>query len=396
MIELTKEQQKHHDGIIEWALSKQKSKPWVSLAGLAGTGKTTLLAFLSHTLFKSGLSKAFCTYTGKASIVLKSKLINYNALYSSDNISTIHSLIYEPLIENDEVVDWNLKSSIPYDIIILDEASMVGKDLWNDLLSFNIPILVSGDHGQNEPIGEESFNLVKYPDFELTEIHRQAKDNPIIKVAFQARSGHYIKIGKYGKTVAKIEEGSIQHRNIFESLTITDDLIFICGTNKTRINVNRFVRDKLNFSMFPHPQPGERIICLKNNTKSDIMNGELGTIEEIKILNDDFYELTLTMEGKEYSQKCLSLVESFNNQNPSGLYELLSKPRIKKFISDSTYERVDIFDYGYCITCHKAQGSEFNKVILFSERNSYQTDDQWNRWLYTGITRASNKLLIIE
>lgn len=169
-IKLTKEQQNAHDSIIDWF--KSDMSPYISVGGLAGTGKTTLIGFITKTLQNEDLVRtiAYVAYTGKASTVLKSKIKDRGW---NDYVGTIHSLIYIPIKDKDtgEIKYWGKRDEIDADLIVLDEASMVDKDIWKDLLSYDIPILVVGDHGQLPPIGENNFSLMKNPDIKLETIH---------------------------------------------------------------------------------------------------------------------------------------------------------------------------------------------------------------------------------
>jgi exodeoxyribonuclease-5 len=149
-----------------------KTAPFLTLGGYAGTGKTTLIAYLRQALrqFDEEARVAFCAYTGKASRVLDMRLKDQKVPRRGDSVSTIHSLIYNA--ESDKsgtVTSWKLKDKLEYDLIIVDEASMVDETIWLDLLSFQIPILAVGDHGQLPPINSR-FNLMGNPQIRLERI----------------------------------------------------------------------------------------------------------------------------------------------------------------------------------------------------------------------------------
>lgn len=171
--------------------------PFITLGGYAGTGKTTLLGQLRTALHEKNkkLRVSFCSYTGKATRVMKSKLVSNAALQDQDSISTIHGLLYTPILDDKEnITGWKRKDEVECDLIIIDEASMIDKEIWNDLLSYHIPIIAVGDHGQLPPI-RGTFNVMEHPDLRLEEIHRQAKGNPIIEVSVKARLEGTIPVG---------------------------------------------------------------------------------------------------------------------------------------------------------------------------------------------------------
>ncbi len=414
MIELTSEQQKVHDDVIAWVADSNAGKtdmPFTTLAGLAGTGKTTLLGFLAQSLRLNspGIRIAFATYTGKASIVLSNKLQERGEM---DYVGTIHSLMYYP--DSDEetgkIVGWFRKDFLEIDLIIIDEASMVGKQIWEDLLSYNIPIVAIGDHGQLPPIGNDNFNLMEDPEFVITEIHRQALESPIIQLSIVARSEGWIDYGIYGNAVAKLTYSDPRARQVINRYDKDSDLIALCGMNKTRCEINMMIRERYKFS--GQAKPGEKVICLKNNKNSNIMNGQLGKLVELKPFGKRFYDLQVSMDGLSHPTYTYALREAFNAVKYDAAYAESNRWQTKNELADEVEKglgpgnylmsderkrlKVDMFDFGYAISVHKSQGSEWSRVILFDERNFYQSDDDYSRWLYTGITRAKEKLIIIE
>lgn len=239
---LTDEQSNAVRCISNWFNSKMKHQFPFVLAGLAGTGKTVLAKFIIDELKLSESTVAFCAYTGKAAMVLRRKGIP---------ATTIHSLIYEPYEEIDGNIRFQRKPSINCDIklIIVDEASMVGKELQEDLQSYGIPVCYIGDHGQLPPISDDMSNLMLKPHFKLETIHRQALDNPIIYVADLARRGINIKHGSYGKNVIKLPKEKVT----MDSLMMADQVL--CGKNLTRQHLNKHIRTAYgrNVSDFPIP-----------------------------------------------------------------------------------------------------------------------------------------------
>jgi len=370
--------------------SKFKDKSFLTFGGYAGTGKTTMMAVFRQGLHQRRPKKkvAFCSYTGKATRVLEQTLDKFGAKLAGDISGTIHSLIYEPITnDNGQIVGWQRKKKLEVDLIIVDEASMVDAYIWSDLQSFGIPILAVGDHGQLPPIRGE-FNLMESPDIKLEKIHRQAKGNPIIELSEKVRQGKKIPIGDFGQ-VKKYDQTDWDTKAVVEDIVSNydDNWLILVGYNRSRVQLNNEIR-QINGMMTEEPQAGDRIICLKNNYQKGIYNGIRGVITSIREKEDDqgrglWYKMSAKMDdGVNYSGKVLR--EQFN-----------AKKTIKK-PDDLEYEDMgDLFDYGYVLTVHKAQGSQAPKVLLFEERFKQMTDDDWRRWLYTAVTRAEEELVII-
>lgn len=392
MVELTQNQRE----IVHllWAWYKQANgSDHITLGGYAGTGKTTLISVFRKVLEQKNpdINVAFCTYTGKAAQVLKTKLVESKTVHGKDYIGTIHSLIYSP-IENvkGEIVGWEKREKIyNTDLIIVDEASMVDGNIWADLKSYGLPIIAVGDHGQLAPI-EGSFNLMQEPQLKLTEIHRQAQDNPIIKLSIMAREKGEIPVGIYSENVRKLSFEDYDTKEFMNELleNYNTETLILTGYNNTRVRINNSIRNLLGFED-EFPQPGDRVICLRNNGKKKIYNGMIGTIERIFPDHGDWYYAEINMDGvvNRYGipEPYTGLIYQgqFNQKEPLNF----TKQRAKSV-------KGDLFDYGYAITVHKAQGSQAKRVILFEERFSQMDEDTWKRWLYTAITRAEEELFV--
>lgn len=388
MISLSPGQKKVLNEVMVWCKKdKSQSQLYITIGGYAGTGKTTLIAVLRKRIAKlrKGMKVGFVSYTGKAARVLRNKLKEAKVLLSDDTVGTIHSLIYSPVVnEKEEIIGWKQKEKIDRDLIIIDEASMVDEIIWLHLLSYNVPIIVVGDHGQLPPISG-SFHLIVDPQLELVEIHRQAKENPIIALSIQARQNGYIRPGIYGNYVRKFsKEDSDVQETVSDLLSnYSPDTLILCGYNRTRKKLNLHIRNTLGFTS-PLPQVGDRVICLRNNHEKHIFNGMTGTILKITDESTQWYKTQIQMDGED------------------GIYKgLISKDQ---FMSDSALNFTDkrsriiagdLFDFGYALTVHKAQGSQAKRVILFEERFSKMDDEAWRRWLYTAVTRAEEELYII-
>jgi len=383
-ITLSKKQILIVEKLIDWF--KASSQKYITLGGYAGTGKTTLLGYLSKKLHneKKNIKIAFCSYTGKASRVLERKLRDVKSLDSDDFIGTIHRLIYRPIVdERDEIIGWEKvpTADFKYSLIVIDEASMVTEDIWNDLLSFGIPILAVGDHGQLPPINSE-FNLMKKPELKLEDIYRQEASNPIIKISEMARREGRIPFDIFGKNIKKIhkEDEDTQEilTDIFESFD--ENTMVLCGYNSSRIKLNKGIR-ALHFDK-EIPQVGDRVICLKNNRIENIFNGMMGNILDIskeKTHGFSYYETEIALDCEDYTFWGKISINQFNSPT----------------LIDLKMREVNYFDFGYALTVHKAQGSQAKRVVVFEERFSKMDDESFARWLYTAVTRAEKELIIV-
>jgi len=373
--------------IITWLAKSTTSKPFMTLGGYAGTGKTTLIAILRKLLFKQDpkLKVAFAAFTGKATRVLKTYLKENEVLYKGDSVGTIHSLIYS-VIENEhhEIVGWQRKEEIKADLIIIDEASMVDQKIWLDLLSYDLPILAVGDHGQLPPVNGQ-FNLMEKPELRLEEIHRQVADNPIIKLSVQARKTGRIDVGNYGAGVRKLSKNDPEAQEIIDNYlqSYNHDTLILCGYNNTRIKLNNYLRSILGHDS-PLPMAGDRVICLRNKQQKALFNGMLGTLQNVKVKDDNFYEVKILFDDD-------SVYEGLAVRQQFGANATLSYTKESRALT----MQGELFDFAYALTVHKAQGSQARRVILFEERFKQMSDLDWRRWLYTAITRAEEELIIL-
>ncbi len=372
---------------LDWISSPQGK--YLTIGGYAGTGKTTLTAFIRQEVFKKDalLAVGFCSYTGKAARNLEEKLKENKAIYSGDSVSTVHSLIYTAITNKQgDVTGWKRRDYLDFDLIIVDEASMVDPYILNDLISYDIPIIAVGDHGQLPPIGA-NYSLMQNPHLVLDQIHRQTEDSPIIDVSILARETGEIPIKKFGNGVQKISKHDADAQEILnEALSgYGEDVMIICGYNTTRLNLNKEMRARKE-KFGGQPECGDRVVALKNNHYSQIYNGATGVIEKILEIDEtgNWMLVKIALDGQDKMYQGYIYVPQFNQKEV-----LTVSPR------DPDGHQGDLFDYGYALTVHKAQGSQAERVILFEERFPKATDEEWRRWLYTAVTRAKKELLII-
>lgn len=393
------QQEKALDEVGRWINSEDKDRPFFQLAGYAGTGKTTLAKHLAASV---GGRVYFAAYTGKAAHVLMKAGV--------PNASTIHKLIYKPkdrsqkrlkeleaerakylthdpiprvLIEKlDKAIEmehinmtrpaFQLNSDselIGAALVVVDEYSMIDEQMGNDLLSFGVPVLALGDPGQLPPVYGKGFFSGK-PDILLTEIHRQAADNPIIRMSRDVREGRALTPGNYGDSRV-IPVGRLPKEELAAMVLGTEQLLV--GRNATRMTSNGRVRELKGYQN-KLPCEGDKLVCLRNNHDQGLLNGQIWTAREDAMFADPYAVIRLLGED---GQKL--------DVNAHVDYFHGGKPDIW------TKKEAEEFDYGYALTVHKSQGSQWSDVLLFDEW--YNKDRK--EWLYTAITRAAERIDIV-
>jgi exodeoxyribonuclease-5 len=349
------------DQVLSWYADSPQ--PEFYLAGYAGTGKTTIAAHLIESL---GVQVCVAAYTGKAASVLRKKGIG--------QASTIHSLIYEK-VPGTEPPRWALSSRSPLveaRLLVVDEVSMVGDDLADDLRFYGKKILVLGDPGQLPPIAGAGAFTRREPDVMLTEIHRQAAESPVLAMATEARQGR--PINEKSDPLARVAR-------LTRSEIVEGQGQIICGTHRSRWGATKLIRENAGFH--GSVSPGERVICRRNNRELGIYNGMLGTVVENN--SDPEEELLLLLVQMD------DLIEPVRvTVDPTLFLEHSQGPlRAPRYSRD-----VQLFDFGYVITCHSAQGSEWPEVRIIDDSGVFREDR--HRWLYTAITRASEKVTVLR
>jgi len=400
-VELTNEQRGIQDYVFDWLGSNKQQ--YIAISGYAGTGKTTLIGDTARQM-RSDLNIKFLTFTGKASVVLSNKLVDYG-INDNDICSTLHSYLYRFLgKDNCGSLKFTRKfrEELDGDVLIVDESSMLNSKLFSDILNLNRPIIFVGDPGQLPPINDEVFKPLLDTDLVLKHIHRQAWDNPIIRLATQTRKQQPIKPGNYDGAAAKVSKRSNKGIDLlakFKENIGEVDSVILCAKNKTRVKLNSQVRQAKGYGG-NHPLPGERLVCLKNNKEKELMNGQCVFVKSTKVLEEDLaYKLVVVPEGRTNEIECLAYAKTFNNSTPQKIgMEIRKDEKRLKEIQQTHFITGDpvLFDYGYALSVHKAQGSEWERVVLMDERMMSQTKGDYFRWLYTGITRAKEKLLILS
>ena len=387
---LTKKQEEG----LKIAIERYKNhEPWTCIAGYAGTGKSTLVKFIVNALDIDEDYVCYIAYTGKAAKVLREK--------GCPNAMTAHRLLYQSFPKADGSFYHKIKRPLdwPYKLIVVDEISMLPKEIWDLLLSHKIHVICLGDPFQLPPIGED--NQVLYnPHIFLDEIMRQAQESEIIRLTMDIRNGKPLNLFK-GNEVQVIDQ-----KDMVGGMYGWADQIIV-AKNATRRNVNSAMRKMLFNVDDDAPVEGDKIICLRNDWETvteagDVLvNGTIGTLNNIQLnknhpflkpqmiadfLPDDYSELDLETSPQDLY---------FRNLNIDHKLLTTGEPTVtdKNFKRFPKGMRPLTFDYGYCITCHKAQGSEYDKVLVLEE---FLRGSDHDRWLYTAATRAKEKLVIVR
>ena len=385
-MDFSDEQSKAIDAVGEWL--KAPSKQTFYLAGFAGTGKTTLAKYLAE---QQDGEVLFAAYTGKAASVLNRK---------GCPASTIHSLIYKvippdqgriadlrkklkdaPAPEKSKLKQELFELSKPRfrlneeslindcALVVIDEVSMVGPEVGADLIQFDKKILVLGDPGQLPPVQGGGYFTSHEPDFLLTEVHRQARDSPIINMATVVRQGGRLSKGSYGASLVA------DRRKMERSAYLEPDQVIV-GLNRTRHSINSSVRDARD-CVGAMPKIGEKIICLRNNHEQGLLNGTQWIVDKVED-KGNYLELDIVSLDYNGNEPLTVAAHHFD-------VDLANMPYWDR-------KRAEEFAFGYAITCHKSQGSQWPFVLVQDESYAFREDAK--RWLYTALTRAETKVTV--
>lgn len=366
-------QQEHAlKAVREW-LADPNGPQVFRLFGFAGTGKTTLAKEMEAGV--NGLV-LYATFTGKAALILRKK--------GCADASTIHGLIYKPV---EDPMTGHMEFKLNPDsalamakLLIVDEVSMVGEELALDLLSFGTRVLVLGDPAQLPPVKGEGYFINAQPDVMLTEVHRQAEGNPIIRMSMDIREGRGLKLGTYGESQV-LARSAISKEVLREMVLASDQLI--CGMNKTRQAFNHRIRELKGLAGLiehRHPVVGERLICLRNNKLKGLFNGGLWEVSSAFHRKGKLEMLVASLDEPGTVPVDVVVPEEFFFGTEQGL-----DWRERK--------KIDEFTFGWAITCHKSQGSQWDYPLVFDESSVFREDAR--KWLYTAVTRAAEKVTVI-
>jgi exodeoxyribonuclease-5 len=357
--------------VSEWLADKDAPQIF-RMFGYAGTGKTTLAKAMAENV--KGDVRYAC-YTGKAALVLRKK--------GCPEASTIHSLIYRTEDKGSENPQFVLNPDSPLAdaaLGVIDEVSMVADEQAIDLLSFGKRILVLGDPAQLPPVKGEGYFINADPDVMLTEVHRQAAENPIIRMSMDVREGRRLQIGRYGESQV-IRRAEVPKDRMRDLIMGADQLL--CGTNKTRQAFNARIREihgRQGVKAQHHPVPGDRVVCLRNNHKNRLLNGGLWEVCAVTVGKKGLDIEIKSLDEPGAPKVCTTVPEEFF----LGTEKSLTWDQLKG---------KDQFTYGYALTAHKAQGSQFDNLVVFDESRVFRDDAA--KWLYTAVTRAAERITVV-
>lgn len=423
--------------IKDWFENRTKEQQAFRLFGYAGSGKSTVLYFALNELGldarSGGQGQDGCcapdvvvaTFTGKAAHVLRRKGVPAR---------TIHSLIYsvieataEEIARAEEEIaaaEAEARTRTGFErvaleagvealrqslarlrkpryalnpqsdaatarLIVLDEVSMVGDEMARDLMSFGKPILVLGDPGQLPPIqGDGAFTRAA-PDVMLTEVHRQAKESAVLRLATMAREGVPIGFGRHDAFVWKMRKDEITPEQALNGGQV------ICGANATRRMLNNAMRAAAGHSGPLPTGPAEKIICLKNQNGLGLINGMFLELSDVV----DEGSLYFSAAAKDEDGRPVGPPDGGGAPARLRVYKGDFEDHVafdsrrsdrdwkeKRFLTEATF--------GWAITCHKAQGSQWRNVIVWDDGLG-RSEAERRRWLYTAITRAEQGLVIL-
>lgn len=366
-IKLTEEQQRACDLAVEWFHDSDEQV--FRIFGPGGTGKTTLAQYIVK---KINTSTLYGAYTGKAALAMQK-----NGCHGA---STLHSLLYtfQENYSTGEMISYLDKHGplSKNELLCVDEVSFLNEEMGKEILSFGKKVLVLGDPYQLKPIEGTGFFTTGKPDVLLKEIHRQARDSPIIQLATIVREGGELDYGVYGNCSV------ISKKDINAEMILSADQVIV-GLNKTRKSYNKRIRQLKGIDS-DIPIIGEKLICLKNDKTKGICNGELFDCvsSELGRKTISGQKVKLSVKSQDFNTRAIkvNVFKDFFDGDP-------------KNIDWRKLKGTQQFDYGYAVSCHKFQGSQAKEIVLFDESWAFREDAM--NWLYTGLSRAEEKITVV-
>jgi energy-coupling factor transporter ATP-binding protein EcfA2 len=394
------------------------------LAGYAGTGKTTIAENIARYAQLKGRPAVVLAPTNKAAKVLNDKLKTAGV---SSEATTIHKAIYgepDPLTG-----EWVIGAAIKNSVLIIDESSMISKELMNDLIGAtnkNNILIFMGDSFQLEPVGEDSglfkgkVTEVKNSQTELTEVKRQSLDSNVLKVATLTRIEGKPYIPATSIQDFKVAKSRSEFIDDFKSaIKNGEDVVMIVATNNERIAMNNVARQEKFGAQKTILNGGDVMISVANSTAYP--NSEMFVIDKIddsvkeeiyletkdgkSIKYDGFFTNVVTKDGKNVTMLHIPLLDKpsfyhaqlmqYARKNPNFMDFLESRGLIMETKKGPKLSpSLVIATYGYSVTAHKSQGSQWSKVFV----NQNYVAPTWNgaRWYYTAITRSSKDVIVLN
>ena len=426
LLDLSDEQRSAVDRIESWL---DTDGAFFRLLGVAGVGKSRTASAFGLALAERGGNVAYAAPTAKACEALRSR--------GARPTATLHRLLYKPrpknverlleqirvlrsqleenphlaarirLLERECEVEFDLKSvgSLnDVDLLIVDEASMVSSSVGNDLAaSLGGKCLLVGDPLQLPPVQADPF-VPDGPSVELREVHRTAKGSGILRLAASLRDDPTCAASRSLLAEVSPDVRVLSPRNpdaLLAELDVADAVL--CHRNDTRQTLNRIVRERRHDSgaldvtagdFDAVPLPGDLLVCLKNQETHGFWNGGTAEVLESEVVDDPFGPEKLVSLALDYDGRRTDALVPIGHF--LGTYDASKDvPPAKMHARRYQKGRVSAFAYGYALTVHKAQGSEYDRVLVVNDHTRL-SGDEYRRWLYTAITRAKEQVSLVR
>lgn len=417
--DLSPDQRRVYESMLDWV--RTPSSQLLTVGGYAGTGKSTLLGLFAA---ETDLRVAYICFTGRASSILGRKL-NAGGVATTSRVctdddskldgpwshlfyssgspeadrpfsGTIHRLLYRPFIDSvtEELLGWEKRTELDrnYDLVVIDEASMVTPQVVADIQQHGVRIMAVGDHGQLPPVMSEG-SLVTRPMLRLEKIHRQAEGSPIIQLSRVLREeGRLARELADGGQLRFCNTRDMAHPSLAAMLAREQlNAAVLCWRNATRVHVNRNVRWHLGYTGKP-PQAREPLIALRNYPP--IYNGMRGllTEEATSPYKDEWWLMRAKIEFPD---------EGLPEKEHDICRDQFHRTRPFESIDDLKTAGIDVhsmggagrlFDFGYAMTVHKSQGSQFKHAVVVVDWKQDYSNENTRRLAYTAVTRAQERL----
>ena len=387
-IELSDDQRTAEDALFR--LLKEQRREDVVLTGAAGCGKTTLMRSLIERV-ENDLDRAcrLLTPTGKAALRLSQ--------VTGRGVSTIHSALYPRAKRIGGELVWESPQEVCErgQVVVIDEASMVGSALYKDIhskLPHRAQVLYVGDKEQLQPVNDTWGPSLDEPDALLTRVHRQAEGNPVLEYATAIRSG-------YGREWSQAYQGDKPELQVYEGYASAmqwtldqfkagRDATILTYTNKTRFRLNQDIRAGLG--LVGDIVVGDRILVRNNNRDLGVMNGEVLTVELVEETESNLCGRAKVVHTERGS--FLVNMDLFNGRN-----DLWVEWKQSKAKRDPMWVHCH---HGFALTIHASQGSEWKRVGIVLDpalmRSAREDPDAGRRLMYTAVTRAAERLALFH
>jgi exodeoxyribonuclease V len=424
--DLSPDQLEVYNTIVRWTESGQTKL--LTVGGLAGSGKSTLLGLFAARC--TYLRVAYICFTGRASSNLRKKLeeagVRTTRMMQTDDeraltgkwghlfyargapeskmpfCDTAHRLLYRPVIDSktEELKGWEKRATLDrdYDLIVIDEGSMVGDQLLNDIQAHGVRILAVGDHGQLPPVKARS-TLMTNPHLRLEKIHRQAEASPIIRLAHAVRQ-----TGRFDSSLADGVAVCVRPKGEYEAVLreVAKEPILntavLCWKHKTRVMVNRKMREILGHDGKP-PLAGEPVLALRNYPP--VYNGMRGLLTEDAAPADDWWQLRVNVdfpgEGVNVRHQYLCQQQFHRlppRQGTQATFGSIDELKEAGITVNAMSEAGKLYDFGYAMTIHRSQGSQFDHVVVCVDWPEGTEDAR--KFAYTAATRAVSRLTVLR